>query len=224
MTSADAILVLDGHTNQALACVRSLGRAGYRALVASHRRSPLAAWSRYCRSCFRLRGETIEAYAEARSWAHKQGVTIVLPLTERACVLCNAERQRWEECGITVGCGPDEMLRGAFDKALTLCRAEACGVSITAHICSDVVPRMRAAADAVGFPCVVKPRWSNAWDGTSFLPTHSPSYVIPVVILISLFCRSNKAITGRSSRGLSRSGQRGIRLMRPRPGGGMVCS
>jgi predicted ATP-grasp superfamily ATP-dependent carboligase len=177
MTSAVAVLILDGHTNQALACVRSLGRAGYRALVASHRRSPLAAWSRYCRSCFRLRGETIEAYAEARSWAHKQGVTIVLPLTERACVLCNAERQRWEECGTTVGCGLDEMLRGAFDKALTLCRAEACGVSIPPTYSPMSFQECRAAADAVGFPCVVKPRWSNAWDGTSFLPTHSPSYV-----------------------------------------------
>jgi len=32
------VLVLDGQTNQALACVRSLGRAGYDVLVASDRR------------------------------------------------------------------------------------------------------------------------------------------------------------------------------------------
>src|SRR2546430_7744088 len=33
------VLVLDGQTNQALACVRSLGRAGYDVLVARDRKS-----------------------------------------------------------------------------------------------------------------------------------------------------------------------------------------
>src|SRR5205807_1818677 len=42
----DRVLVLDGYSNAALACVRSLGRAGYTVLVASHRRWPLAAASR----------------------------------------------------------------------------------------------------------------------------------------------------------------------------------
>ena len=41
----ERVLVLDAHTNQALACVRSLGRAGHEVFVASHRALPLAAWS-----------------------------------------------------------------------------------------------------------------------------------------------------------------------------------
>jgi PleD family two-component response regulator len=46
--AGDRILILDGQTNQALACVRSLGKAGYEVNVASHQRMPLSAWSRYC--------------------------------------------------------------------------------------------------------------------------------------------------------------------------------
>ena len=58
--------MLDGQTNQALACVRSLGRAGYRVLVASQRRWPLAAWSRYSRGGYRLSGQTVAAFAQLR--------------------------------------------------------------------------------------------------------------------------------------------------------------
>ena len=54
MKTTERILILDGHTNQALACVRSLGMAGYTMLVASHKRFPLGAWSRYCAGSFVL--------------------------------------------------------------------------------------------------------------------------------------------------------------------------
>src|SRR2546427_9846779 len=69
------VLVLDGQTNQALACVRSLGRAGYDVLVASDRRWPLGAWSRHCEAHFRVKGETVAAFAELRAWARRLGVS-----------------------------------------------------------------------------------------------------------------------------------------------------
>jgi len=176
MNFPERILVLDGHTNQALACVRSLGQAGYPVLVASHRRLPLSAWSRYCRDRFHLAGQDLEAFAALRLWAYRQGVRIVLPLTERSCVLCNAERRKWESLGITVGCGPDEMLRSAFDKAETLYRAEGCGVSIPPTRFPTSLAECRLAAASLGFPCVIKPRWSNAWDGAAFLPDLGTTY------------------------------------------------
>src|SRR5690348_11419514 len=91
----DRVLVLDGYSNPALACVRSLGRAGYTVFVASHRRWPLAAWSRYCAATCWHGEETLQGFATARAWAHAHGVRIVLPLTELACQLCNAERTEW---------------------------------------------------------------------------------------------------------------------------------
>lgn len=174
--TAATILVLDGQTNQALACVRSLGRAGYRVLVASHYPRPLASWSRYCQGSFQLRGQTLEAFSELRTWANRTGVKIVLPLTERACLLCNAERELWAAAGMTVGCGPAEMLELAFDKAKTLQLAEACGVRIPLTYFSHSLTECHEAAEQTGFPCVIKPRQSNAWNGDAFWPDRGCAY------------------------------------------------
>ncbi|HEV2766022.1 MAG TPA: ATP-grasp domain-containing protein [Pyrinomonadaceae bacterium] len=171
------VLVLDGHTNQGLACVRALGEAGRRVFVASHQRLALGTWSRYCRGSFRLKGQTAEAFDALRAWARARGVRVVLPLTERACVLLNAARGKWEAEGIKVGCGTDEMLASAFDKARTIRAAEACGVRVPATRFPASLEECFEAAEELGFPVVVKPRRSNAWDGSRFLPVLAPAYV-----------------------------------------------
>ena len=176
-TDAAPVLVLDGHTNQALACVRALGEAGCEVFVASHQRLALGTWSRYCRGSFRLKGQTVGEFAALRGWARARGVGVVLPLTERACVLLNAARGEWEAAGVTVGCGTDEMLAPAFDKARTLRSAEACGVRVPPTRFPNSLEECFAAAEELGFPVVVKPRRSNAWDGARFLPTLAPAYV-----------------------------------------------
>lgn len=174
--SGPTVLVLDGWTAQALACVRSLGRAGYRVLVASDRRSPLAAWSRYCHGRFRLTGETLKGFASLREWASGHEVRIVLPLTERACVLCNLERERWETNGMALGCADQDTLQQAFDKYRTLEAARAVGVATPPTYLPKSEIDVQTAAAALGFPCVVKSRFSNAWDGNTFLPNLGPAY------------------------------------------------
>ena len=114
------VLVLDGSTTQALACVRALGRAGHTVFVAGVGRRPLAAWSRHCQARFRLADETLTAFAALRAWAQHNGVQVVLPQTERSCILCNLQREEWEALGIAVGCGPADLILRAFDKACTL--------------------------------------------------------------------------------------------------------
>src|SRR5205823_13670850 len=76
------VLVLDGQTTQALACVRSLGRAGYDVLVASDCRWPLGAWSRHSRARFRVKGERVVALAERRAWAGGLGVSAARPVPD----------------------------------------------------------------------------------------------------------------------------------------------
>ncbi len=147
MTTPARILVLDGHTTQALASVRALGRAGHTVFVASAQRRPLAAWSRYCAGRFRLAGDTPEAFAALRAWAPARGIQIVLPHRERSCVLCSRERAQWEAAGITVGCGPSDMLLRAFDKGRTLERARTAG-GCRARSTSAVRPPMRWAIRA----------------------------------------------------------------------------
>jgi predicted ATP-grasp superfamily ATP-dependent carboligase len=160
--SLPRVLVLDGQTNQALACVRSLGRAGYEVMVASRRRLPLAGWSRWAAARRRIGGETAEQYAELRRWAAQQGVGIVLPMTERSCLLCNDEREAWESAGIQVGCAEPAILLRAFDKARTLAAAAACGVTIPLTRLASSEAAFAAHAEELGYPCVVKTRFSEA--------------------------------------------------------------
>lgn len=177
MTRTVPVLVLDGHTTQALACVRSLGRAGYPVYVASARRWPLAAWSRYCLGRWRLAEESVAAYAELREWARRLGVRIMLPLTERTCLLCNADADAWRSAGVVVGCGPNDMLLRVFDKARTLERAAACDIAIPPTRVPTSFDGYRDAARELGFPCVIKSRFSFAWHDGQLLPDPGVAYV-----------------------------------------------
>jgi predicted ATP-grasp superfamily ATP-dependent carboligase len=177
MTERERILVTDGQTQQALACTRSLGRAGHEVVVASTRRKPLAAWSRYCRARFRLAGETVAAFASLREWAAAHGVTLVVPGTERACLLIDAERERWEAAGITPGCAPEPMLRQAFDKVATLEIAARCGVRTPPWRNPQSLEEARAAAREFGYPLVLKSRFSNLLAGDRFIPDPGTTYV-----------------------------------------------
>src|SRR5438270_13585803 len=168
------VLVLDGHTNQALACVRSLGRAGATVFVASPERRPLAGWSRYCRSRFRQSGETLAAFAELRHWAREHAVTVVLPQRERSCVLCAAQRTEWEGAGVAVGCGPEEMLLSAFDKARTLELADSCGVRIPPTRFPGSLAECHTAAAAGGYPSILPPRFADIWAGGCVVADSGP--------------------------------------------------
>src|SRR5687767_4691519 len=76
-----------------------------------------------------------------------------------------------------VGCGSEEMLDSAFDKGRTVKHAEECGVRVPRTRFSNSLADCMAAVEEVGFPCVVKPRWSGCWDGTSFLSNRGPAYL-----------------------------------------------
>jgi len=174
--STTCVLVLDGHTNQALAVVRSLGRAGHRVIVASPWPRCLASWSRHCAECVTIAEEGLEAYAHLRKFARTRKVEVVLPLTERSCILCNCARDEWTDAGITVGCAPTDMLTRAFDKAETMRYAAMADVRIPYSVTPATRSEAHAAAAAVGYPCVIKPRFSNAWTGDGFLPDRGCAY------------------------------------------------
>lgn len=172
-----AVLVLDGQTTQALACTRALGGGHRRVLVASMRRWPLARWSRHCEAAYHLAAETPAALAAVRDWAAARGTRVVIPLTERSAVLCNAERAAWEAAGITVGCATSDRLALAFDKARTIAIAASCGVRVPVSRTPESLAEAREAGAALGFPCIVKARHSSVREGDVLLQAPDPAYV-----------------------------------------------
>src|SRR5437870_13522177 len=99
---SERVLVLDGRTIEALACVRSLGRAGRWVAVRGKLRWPLASWSRYCRAGFHYPKPTLAGFAALRTWAHRNQARVVLPHTEATRLLCNAERSERHAAGVVV--------------------------------------------------------------------------------------------------------------------------
>jgi predicted ATP-grasp superfamily ATP-dependent carboligase len=162
----ERILILDGQTTQALACARSFGRAGFGVVAASTLRRPLAAWSRYCAESYRLPAESVAAMSALRSWAGARNVTAVLPLTERSHFLLNAEREQWHAAGIVVACAEHDVLEQAFDKALTLDLAARTGAAVPALRIPSSLDDCDEIAEALGFPCIVKTRFTAVWNGS----------------------------------------------------------
>jgi biotin carboxylase len=91
------ILVTDGEQRSALAVVRSLGRAGHRAVVCSARPEPLAGASRHCSATHRVPEPSVDAGAFVEAVARivdLEGADILLPLTDTSAPLLLGLRAR----------------------------------------------------------------------------------------------------------------------------------
>lgn len=177
MRARPTVLVLDGETTQALAAVRSLGRGGYPVYVASRRRLPLAGWSRFCRGRIHLAEETPTSFAAVRDRASELGVDMTLPLTERSCLLCAGDREAWAQHGIELAIAGRDVLDRAFDKVKTLEYGRAAGVRTPVTHLPRSEADVAALAGHIPFPCVVKSRFSNWWNGDGFTRAPSTTYV-----------------------------------------------
>ena len=69
----------------------------------------------------------------------------------------------------------DQLVR-AFDKAYTWQFAAACGVRLPAHHIPQTLADGRAAAERMGFPVIVKSRFSHYWTGDEFISSAGTQY------------------------------------------------
>jgi hypothetical protein len=124
----------------------------------------------------RTASETRDDFVELREWATAHGIEVVLPMTERSCILSNLDRNDWVRRGMIVGCAPAQTILAAFDKKETWARACAAGVHTPPTIAPDSLEEARDAASALGYPCVIKPRFSNAYVDGRFLRDRGCAY------------------------------------------------
>ena len=164
------------HTTQALACVPR-GRVPATRCCRSERRSPLGALVAPLPGPLRLAGQSVRGVRRDARVGALAGRGHRPPADGAFVRPDEAGRAQWEAVGVTVGCATDDLLAAAFDKSQTIERARACGVSTPPTRVPASLAECGLAAEEVGFPCVVKPRRSNHWDGRSFLPTRGPAYV-----------------------------------------------
>lgn len=158
------VLVLDGNENQAVACVRSLARAGHEVLVGAGVSWSKAGWSRFASSAFRYVSpeESVQDFVDdvMRESAREPG-TLVLPMTELTTLPLSIHRERFAGVGSRLVLPSHETLLRAFNKRETTRLAASLGVAVPHTTELGPADSAAAVADAVTYPVVIKARSSG---------------------------------------------------------------
>jgi predicted ATP-grasp superfamily ATP-dependent carboligase len=175
-TEVRRVLVTDASSRKALAIVRALGRA-HEVWTASGSRLDLAAWSRYATRHVRYRfaePNGLVPWLLATCRAH--GIQVVLCPEEQTSFLVSGARHLFAAAGVRVAVPPAEALQRVMDKAATIAAAAAAGIRVprtrVLRDGSEAIP----AARELGYPVVVKPRYSHYWNGHGFVSSHGVAY------------------------------------------------
>ena len=158
------ILVLDGNENQAVACVRSLGKAGHAVFVGADSSWSKAGWSRYCRGSFSYPGPQVDIDAfisRIIEEVRREEGTLILPMTERTTLPLSGARDLIYAAGGKLVLPDHKNVLRAFDKQQTIGIARSLGIAVpeTKLIMSE--REAAESAESLPFPVVLKPRSSE---------------------------------------------------------------
>ena len=160
----ETVVVTCGEQRSALALTRSLGRAGYRVIVCSSHRSPLAASSRHATSVTRVpdsSGDPEGFVAAVARLTESSGAGMLIPMTDSACTAII--RHRDVLGAVRIPLPPSEAYLAISDKRSLFERARALGLRTPAQ---QLVPSAEGTAglelDTLRFPIVLKPSRSVA--------------------------------------------------------------
>jgi predicted ATP-grasp superfamily ATP-dependent carboligase len=158
------VLVLDGNENQAVACVRALGRRGGPVWVGADTRWSKAGWSRHADGTFTYPGPQKDAPAFVAAIVHevqKRPGAVVLPMTERTTLPLSAHRDDVAAAGGRLVLPAHETVLHAFDKARTTALAESLGLRVPFTRTVESGGEALNLAASIRYPVVLKPRSSE---------------------------------------------------------------
>ncbi len=168
------VLVTDAEIRKTLAVVRGLGQH-YEIITASPRRPAVAAWSRFASR--HLRSPTGETFADwLLETTGQLSVDLVVCPQEATLALACSVYEDLLAAGVVLTFPPLETLDLAFDKAKTLELAAAVGVSVPPTAVPDDWEDVDAAAARLGYPIVIKSRYSNYWTGIDWIHGRGTDY------------------------------------------------
>lgn len=157
------ILILDAHSNAALAVLQSLGRAGYRVALAGAAPDGMAAASRYAGTMLRY-PDPLESRERFEEWiagvASSGRFDWIVPVTDSTMTPLMALRESPEVRYLLPGRASFELF---FNKALT--------IGLAQDLCIPVPPSRLLSGPSwdpaafVNFPYFVKPARSKVWIG-----------------------------------------------------------
>lgn len=162
------VLVLDGNENQAVACVRSLARAGHEVVVGAATSWSKAGWSRFAAGSVQYPSPQADATAFVQALVALvtgHPGTFVVPMTERTTLPVSEHRAILTEGGARLMLPPHETVLRAFDKAYTtqLAASLGCAVPRTVRLASP--SEAATFSETARYPVVLKPQTSEELQG-----------------------------------------------------------
>lgn len=163
-----SVLVTDGDERASLAVVRSLGRCGYRIIVASESGHSIAGGSRFAQAECRVPNALMSPaeYTDAiEALCSERRFDVVVPITEPSLLALLPERSRFAPAVLPFA--SSESFRRICDKGEVLRRARAVGIS-SPTVCEIQGPedtRRVVAEDSLPYPLVLKPSRSVVTQG-----------------------------------------------------------
>ncbi len=166
------ILVTDGETRAALAVTRSLGRKGHTVFVCGREMKNISACSAFCRKAF-LSPDPMKNGAGYSALivdlALKQGIDMIIPVTEQSIYVLNRARNLLGT-SVILACAPPEKMEAVSNKYKLFQLAETLGVAIPETIYVANVDDFWWKRNSISsFPVVVKPAFSKVVEGESII-------------------------------------------------------
>jgi len=166
------ILLTDGDQRSALACVRSLGRAGHQCFVLGpDRAGGLAGRSRYCTGGAEIvdAGRDPEGFLAALEGALKGwNIEVLFPMTEKTLRLVLPRREAYERDGRLLPFPDAETFRRVSDKAQVLEAAKELGITVPRQwVWGSLAEVDTTSIPAEAFPLAIKPSRSVGGLGVS---------------------------------------------------------
>lgn len=161
-------VVLDGGIKSALACVRSLGRAGAHVTCAAEKNTALALHSRYTRNHFLYRSplKDPEGFLSdiERALSRFAEPPVLFALSDATLLILSRNRARWEGRAL-IALPPEVSVETAFNKRSTLELAVSLSIPIpeTHFLSNDDDTNEALSSFNHRYPIVVKPVMSASW-------------------------------------------------------------
>ena len=180
------VLVTDADSPKALAIVRAVGRQ-HEVWTAAESRLALAGWSRYAKRHITYSFSSIHDFPQwLLSTCISNGIDIVITPEEASSLLVAHHQSEFIECGVRPTNLPLPALEAAMDKARTVEVAAELGIPIPRTCTLDHTKDAVKAAHELGYPLVLKPRFSRYWTGKEFIASDGVGYATSDDQLLSL--------------------------------------
>lgn len=166
------ILILDANQRPALAATRSLGRSGYRVVVADETPHTLAGASRYAAASVRCPSPANDPQGFVdwtREFVARANIRAALPITEITTDLLLRHRTSWPKVALPFA--PIATIDALSDKVALYERALRLGIPVPQSVIVRNATDLQQAIATIGFPGILKPARSRIRLGNRFLST-----------------------------------------------------